>query len=86
MSRKTASALILATLWASTGQASLASEARAPAIENMLRRTVPIAGAKNQRFKLADRMAHYRVPGVSIAVIENCGIVDARGFGVASWD
>ena len=86
MSRETASALILAMAMATTGQASLASEARAPAIENMLRRTVPIAGAENQRFKLADRMAHYRVPGVSIAVIENCRIVNARGFGVASWE
>ncbi len=86
MSRKTTSVLVLAMAMATTAQASLASEARAPAIENMLRRTVPIAGAENQRFKLADRMAHYRVPGVSIAVIENCRIVDARGFGVASWE
>jgi CubicO group peptidase (beta-lactamase class C family) len=31
---------------------------------------------------LADRMAHYRVPGVSIAVIDNYQIVWARGFGV----
>jgi CubicO group peptidase (beta-lactamase class C family) len=29
-------------------------------------------------------MAHYRVPGVSVAVIDNCRIVDARGFGRAS--
>lgn len=51
----------------------------------MLRRTVPIAGAENQRFELGDRTAHYHVPGVSIAVIENCRIVDARGFGLKSW-
>jgi CubicO group peptidase (beta-lactamase class C family) len=82
MSRKTTSILVLAMAMATTAQAS---EARDPAIENMLRRTVPIAGAENQRLKLADRMAHYRVPGVSIAVIENCRIVDARGFGFKSW-
>jgi CubicO group peptidase (beta-lactamase class C family) len=57
------------------------AEPSPPAIEHGLRRTIAIAGREHQRFTLADRMAHYRVPGVSIAVIENCRIVDARGFG-----
>ena len=51
------------------------------AIELGLRRTIAIQGREDERFPLAARMAHYRVPGVSIAVIENCRIVDARGFG-----
>jgi len=54
--------------------------------ESALRRAVAIEGAADQRFDLAERMAHYRVPGVSIAVIENCRIVDARGFGLRTWD
>jgi CubicO group peptidase (beta-lactamase class C family) len=45
---------------------------------------VAIAGRENERFRLEDRMVHYRVPGVSVAVIENCRIVDARGFGSAA--
>lgn len=51
---------------------------------NALRRSVAVVGVENERFPLHDRMAHYLVPGVSIAVIENCRIVDARGFGSAA--
>lgn len=51
---------------------------------NALRRSVAVAGVEDERFPLRDRMAHYLVPGVSIAVIENCRIVDARGFGSAA--
>lgn len=46
-----------------------------------LRRSIAIAGQEGARFSLAERMRHYRVPGVSVAVIEGCRIVDARGFG-----
>lgn len=49
-----------------------------------LRRSVAIAERENERFRLADRMAHYLVPGVSVAVIENCRIIDARAFGRAA--
>src|ERR687885_855687 len=35
---------------------------------------------------LAERMAYYKTPGVSIAVIHNFSIVWARGFGVRTWD
>lgn len=51
--------------------------------EAQLRRSIAIEGQEQARFSLADRMAHYRVPGVSVAVIENCRIVDARGFGAS---
>lgn len=51
------------------------------AIERGLRRTIAIEGREDQRFALAERMAHYRVPGVSIAIIEHCRLVDVRGFG-----
>jgi CubicO group peptidase (beta-lactamase class C family) len=50
-------------------------------VELGLRRTIAIQGREDERFPLVKRMAHYRVPGVSIAVIENCRIVYARGFG-----
>jgi hypothetical protein len=41
-----------------------------------LRRSIAIAGREGERFRLRDRMAHYRVPGISIAVIDKCRIVD----------
>lgn len=75
--------------------AALAVSASAPAVsaaentplafEHALRRTIAIEGAESQRFELAARMAHYRVPGLSAAVIEDCRIVDARGFGARVW-
>lgn len=49
-----------------------------------LRRSVVIAGREQERFRIGERMAHYLVPGVSVAVIENCRIVDLRGFGSAA--
>jgi CubicO group peptidase (beta-lactamase class C family) len=49
--------------------------------ENSLRRSIAVQGQADARFTLADRMAHYRVPGVSVAIIEGCRIVDVRGFG-----
>ena len=68
-----------------------AQPVRAPAdaaggrdFENRLARSIAIAGNEGERFRLADRMAHYLVPGVSVAIIENCRIVDARGFGSAA--
>lgn len=55
------------------------------AFEHMLQRTIAVQDAEDRRFTLAGRMAHYRVPGVSVAIIENCRIIDARGFGATIW-
>ncbi len=52
--------------------------------ENGLRRSIAISGHEQARFSLSARMQHYRVPGVSVAVIEGCRIVDARGFGASA--
>ncbi|MEO8452618.1 MAG: serine hydrolase domain-containing protein, partial [Gemmatimonadota bacterium] len=41
-----------------------------------------IRGEPPVRWTLAERMAHYHVPGVSIAVVDSGRIVWARGFGV----
>jgi CubicO group peptidase (beta-lactamase class C family) len=53
---------------------------------NNLTRAIAIAGREEQRFRLHDRMAHYLVPGLSVAVVDKCRIVDARGFGGAGSD
>jgi len=52
--------------------------------ENGLRRAITVHGQEQSRFLLADRMKHYRVPGVSVAVVDDCRIVDARGFGTSA--
>ena len=49
--------------------------------EDSLRRSIAVEGEERDTFSLAERMEHYRVPGVSVAVVEGCRIVDARGFG-----
>ncbi len=69
------------------GAQPLSSQAEATGpwdYSNSLRRSVVIAGHEGERFRLQDRMAHYLVPGVSVAVIENCRIVDVRAFGRAA--
>ena len=47
-----------------------------------LRPPVEVEGHPTTRWTLAERMTHYKVPGVSIAVIEGGHIAWARGFGV----
>lgn len=54
------------------------------AFEHGLRRTLLIEGEENARFELSARMDHYGVPGVGVAIIDKCRIVDARGFGTSA--
>lgn len=56
---------------------------RAQPFESSLRRSIAVKGQEQARFTLSQRMAHYRVPAVSVAVIEGCRIVDMRAFGTA---
>lgn len=77
---------LLAALAVAASAAAVSAEENTPrAFERALRRTVTIEGAESRRFELAARMEHYRVPGLSVAVIEDCRIVDARGFGSLIW-
>lgn len=59
-----------------------ADSARIERVLRGLRPRVEAAGRPAERWSLEERMAHYRVPGVSIAVIENGRVAWARGFGV----
>ena len=47
-----------------------------------LKPAITVKGAAPVVFALADRLAHYKVPGVSIAVVDHGRIVWARGIGV----
>jgi CubicO group peptidase (beta-lactamase class C family) len=51
-------------------------------VENGLLLPVQIKGQPVEKMRLADRMEHYKVPGVSVAVINDYKIEWAKGYGV----
>lgn len=57
-------------------------EGRIARVEAGLRPAVRVEGRPEVTWTLAERMAHYRVPGVSVAVLHNGRIEWARGYGV----
>jgi len=59
------------------------SDTRISRIENGLLPAAVIQGQSLPRMRLTDRMKHYHVPGVSIAVFDKGQILWARGFGLA---
>jgi CubicO group peptidase (beta-lactamase class C family) len=59
-----------------------AADARAERVLGGLRPPVEAVGRPEVRWALAERMAHYKVPGVSLAVIEGGRVAWARGVGV----
>ena len=67
---------------AAAGQAAAGDTARISRVLGGLRPPVEIQGKPAARWTLAERMEHYKVPGVSIAVVEGGRISWARGFGV----
>lgn len=77
-------AAALALLLAGAPAASEAQADDVPDYAPHLRRKVFVEGEGPQRFTIAQRMQHYGVPGVGVAIVEGCRVVDARGFGVAT--
>jgi CubicO group peptidase (beta-lactamase class C family) len=58
------------------------SAERIAQVEAGLRLSRAIKGKPVSRMRLDERMRHYKVPGVSIAVIDSFRIAWARGYGV----
>jgi len=56
------------------------------AIENGLIKNIQIKGDSIPEFNILDRMEFYKVPGVSIAVVENGKIKWAKGYGYANTE
>ncbi|MFA9392794.1 MAG: serine hydrolase domain-containing protein [Prolixibacteraceae bacterium] len=54
------------------------------AIENGLLRNIQIKGDAIEEFNILERMDHYKVPGISIAIVENGKIKWAKGYGFAN--
>jgi len=57
-------------------------EERIQRVDNGLIKAVLIKGQPVEKWNIVDRMKHYKVPGVSIAVINNYKIEWAKGYGV----
>ena len=74
--------LTILVLVASHG--AVASDSMASSYASQLRRQVVLEGVGNQSFSMAERMRHYGVSGVSVAVVEGCKVVHADGFGTAT--
>ena len=55
-------------------------------IENSLIKDIQIKGNSIQKFNILKRMDFYKVPGVSIAVVENGKIKWAKGYGYANTE
>ncbi len=55
-------------------------------IENSLLPTYKIKGDSIVTYNILDRMEYYKVPGVSIALVENGEIKWAKGYGMANTD
>jgi CubicO group peptidase (beta-lactamase class C family) len=71
----------VALLLASTTLAAESDESRISSVEQGLRPGLRYKGGPV--WSIEERMAHYNVPGVCIAIIEDFGIVWAKGYGVA---
>lgn len=84
MRRRTAIGLLAAVGLLLGGQPRAAEDigSAKPQFEGRLRRAIAVKGDLPEHLSLSDRMAHYKVPGLSVAIIEGCEIVQTRYFGV----
>jgi len=56
------------------------------AIENGLIESIQIKGDSIRKFNILERMDFYKVPGVSIAIVENGKLKWAKGYGYANTE
>jgi len=69
-----------------SAQDDLVIEKEIQAIENGLQKSLQIKGDSVLTFNIQDRMSHYKVPGVSIAIVKDGALRWAKGYGVANTD
>jgi CubicO group peptidase (beta-lactamase class C family) len=58
------------------------ADLRVARVENGLARAIQVRGRSPERFSIQERMSFYRVPGVSVAVLDEGHIAWAKGYGV----
>jgi len=65
-----------------SSKAPVDSQVHIQAVENNLKPALYIKGESVPAMNILDRMAHYKVPGVSVAVINDGEIEWAKGYGI----
>lgn len=58
------------------------AEQSIPAYAGALRRAIVFENDSRSNLSLAERMERWKVPGISVSIIDNCKIVDRHGFGI----
>src|SRR3546814_12373762 len=81
MRTKVLAVAIMAAFFGAPVQAA-STEQGAPAYASTLRRAVIFENDTDSKLPLAERMERWKVPGLSVAVIDGCKLVDRHGFGV----
>ncbi|MEZ4896037.1 MAG: serine hydrolase domain-containing protein [Saprospiraceae bacterium] len=86
MQRLSLGLILLIGLWASNCSQTAAPDINQEikAIENGLLPPITVSGDSTPHFSMVDRMDHYHVPGVSIAVVKDGKIHWAKGYGIAN--
>lgn len=74
---------LLAAILAASPATAQDPDPRIAAIEGGLSGSIQVKGQAMERFTISDRMEHYNVPGVSVAVLEGGEVAWAKGYGVA---
>lgn len=77
---QTAAASFAAIVWCATAGAASGQQP----VENGLLSALSILGEPTRTMRLRDRMAHYGVPAVSVAVIEGNRTILSRAYGTVS--
>ncbi len=62
-----------------------ATPSNAPGIMQRLRPAARIVGRPDTAFTIEERMRHYHVPGVSVAIVQDMRVAYAAGFGVTEY-
>jgi len=70
---------------AATGSAAAPQDERSAKVEHGLLPPVRVRG-EDVRYELEERMRHYRIPAVSIAVFENYELAWAKAYGFAALE
>ena len=65
-------------------QTDRAVQAEIDAVENHLLKGLQIKGDSIEHYNIYDRMEHYKVPGVSIAIVKDGELRWAKGYGMAN--
>lgn len=76
--------LILSIFLSCSDKKNQELEAEINAIETNLTANIQIKGQPVEKYDITERMEHFKVPGVSIAVVRNGEIRWAKGYGIAN--